>query len=286
MIIVKIIGGLGNQMFQYAYAKALQEKGNEVKIDISVFNTYKLHGGYQLDKYKIDLKASTIEENNRFYKNTNMIKILRRLGYDKSTIIKEETLLFDDTLLKVEDNNYISGYFQTELYFKDIRESILREFIMTNKYTSYTEKIQKNILSNSKTCSIHIRRGDFINNTNISLHGACDLSYYTEAIKFMNLQYRGLKYFIFSDDISWVRENLEIEDALYIDSAEPRPPHEDIYLMSICSHNIIANSSFSWWGAWLNQNQNKVVIAPKRWFVDDEMDKQAKGIAPDGWIKI
>lgn len=286
MIIVKIIGGLGNQMFQYAYAKALQVKGYDVKIDISAFDTYKLHGGYQLDKYNIDLKASTKKENNKFYKNDILSKVFRRLGYDSSNIIGENSLLFDGNLLDIEEDNYVSGYFQTELYFKNLRETLYKEFIVRDKYSFYTKEMAENILNQLTSCSIHVRRGDFINNTNITIHGSCDLSYYIQAVDFMNLEYGNLQYFVFSDDITWVKENLKIEDAKYIQSEEIRLPHEDIYLMSLCSHNIIANSSFSWWGAWLNQNSQKMVIAPKRWFMDEKLFQESADIVCENWKKI
>ena len=120
MIIVKIIGGLGNQMFQYAYAKALQQKGYEVKIDISAFETYKLHGGFQLDKYNIDLEISTKEENDKFYKNTLFSKILKKIGLGSSKCIIEESLLFNKNFLDIKNDSYIEGYFQCEKYFIDI----------------------------------------------------------------------------------------------------------------------------------------------------------------------
>lgn len=287
MVMVKIIGGLGNQMFQYAYAKALQQKGYEVKIDISVFETYKLHGGYQLDKYNIDLESSTKDENYKFYKNTFFYKVLRRFGMDFSRRIKEKSLLFDKKLLEIDDNSYLDGYFQCEKYFKDIREVILKQFSIKNQEISnYTKEIKNKILNSQNSCSLHIRRGDFVNSTNINIHGACDIKYYKKAIQYLEEKVENINYFIFSDDIEWVKENLAIENAIYIDSKEKRIPHEDIYLMSLCKNNIIANSSFSWWGAWLNQNEKKMVIAPKRWFADDKLESQSKDIVCESWVKI
>jgi len=287
LIIVKIIGGLGNQMFQYAYAKVLQQKGYTVKIDISAFETYKLHGGYQLDKYNIDLKISTKEENDKFYKNHFIAKTLRRLGFDNSNIIQEKSLAFDEKLLNIKNYNYISGYFQNEMYFKEIKEILLKEFTLNLDKSKYTNKIENEILDSKDSCAIHIRRGDYSNSTNINIHGVCDLAYYDKAISFINSKYDDLKYFIFSDDILWVKENLKMRNAIYyIDSEEKRTPHEDMYLMSLCKNNIIANSSFSWWGAWLNKNDEKIVIAPKRWFSDDTLEKQSKNIVCDSWLKI
>lgn len=285
MIIVKIIGGLGNQMFQYAYAKALQQKGYEVKIDVSAFNTYTLHGGYQLDKYNIDLEATTTVENNQFYKNSIVSKLLKKLGLYYSKIIEEKSLFFDENLLRVEDDKYIQGYFQSEKYFLDIREVILKQFTMISNITSYSKQVEKSILNSQNSCSIHIRRGDFTNSVNKNLHGICNIEYYEKAIQLMNNKEENINYFIFSDDIDWVKDNLKVNNAAYIDSEEKRLPHEDIYLMSLCKNNIIANSSFSWWGAWLNQNDKKIVIAPKRWFADEKMYAQSKDIICKSWIK-
>lgn len=286
MIIVKIIGGLGNQMFQYAYAKALEQRGNEVKIDITVFETYKLHGGYQLDKYDIDLKESSVEENNRYYSKTIFSKILRKVGVKSSTVIREKSLLFDDTFLNIEDDDYIEGYFQSEKYFKNIRDILLEQFSIKQNLSNYTTEIEKKIIKTKNSCSIHIRRGDFVNTTNINIHGNCDLVYYKKAISSLEDRIGKLKFFIFSDDIEWCKQNLEINNTVYIDSKEKRIPHEDIYLMSLCGHNIIANSSFSWWGAWLNKNEDKIVIPPKRWFADEKLDKESMDIVCEKWLKI
>lgn len=286
MIIVKIVGGLGNQMFQYAYAKELEQKGYDVKIDISAFDTYKLHGGYQLDKYNIDLKVSTYKENKKYYSNSLLSKVLRKIGIETSNAIREKSLLFDNTFLNIEDNNYVEGYFQSEKYFKDIRNILLEEFAIKQELFIYTKEIKQNIEESKNSCSIHIRRGDFINAKNASIHGACNLEYYQKAVEHIQTHVEDIHYFIFSDDIRWVKENLKLENAVYIESEEKRIPHEDIYLMSLCKHNIIANSSFSWWGAWLNHNNDKIVIAPKRWFASDEFEKQSSDIVCDGWVRV
>ena len=286
MTIVKIIGGLGNQMFQYAYAKSLEQKGYEVKIDISAFKTYKLHDGYQLNKYNIDLKKSTEEEKNKYYSNTIFSKILRKIGVESSKAIKEKSLLYDETFLNIEDDNYIEGYFQSEQYFKNIRDILIEQFTIKQEVSNYTKEINNKIALSKNSCSIHIRRGDFVNTTNINIHGSCNLEYYKKAIKYLENKMENISYFIFSDDIAWCKKNIETKNAIFIDNEEKRIPHEDIYLMSLCSHNIIANSSFSWWGAWLNQNENKMVIAPKQWFVDKKMQQQSKDIVCEDWIRI
>lgn len=267
MIIVRILGGLGNQMFQYAYAKAMQNQGYNVKLDISKFIKYRLHGGYHLDNYKIDLK------------NANSFSTtLGKLGIKKS--IKEKNLLFDEELKSLKGNEYLKGYFQTEKYFKEIRCVLLDQFSIKSELSTSTKKIHKKIKSIENTCSLHIRRGDYISDKKAnSVHGTCDLVYYENAMKLINKKYKNTHFFVFSDDIFWAKENLKIENAIYID--HKTIPHEDLYLMSLCKHNITANSSFSWWGAWLNKNDNKTIIAPKQWFVDKKNE-----VACQNWIKI
>ncbi|MGJ8742959.1 alpha-1,2-fucosyltransferase [Polaribacter sp.] len=267
MIVVRILGGLGNQMFQYAYAKALSKKGYEVQLDISAFKKYKLHGGYQLDKYKINLETA------------NPLAIfLGKIGLKKN--LKEKSLLFDKKMTSLKGNEYTKGYFQTEKYFKKIRAILLTEFVLKNELATSTKEISKEILSLENTCSLHIRRGDYVSDKKAnSVHGTCDLTYYKKAIETINKKYNNTHFYIFSDDISWTKENLTIENATFID--HKTIPHEDMYLMSLCKNNITANSSFSWWGAWLNNNKNKTVIAPKTWFVEKENE-----IVAANWIQL
>jgi len=282
MLIVKIIGGLGNQMFQYAYAKALQEKGYKVKLDISAYETYKLHGGYQLNKYNIDMEIAKSKEIEKLAKKNIFEKIMR-----KKKKLKEKNHLFDINLLQPDDEKYIVGYFQSEQYFIDIRKKILEDFVIKQKLSNYSSKVKGQILGCQNALSIHIRRGDYITNKNANQrHGTCSLNYYQEAYKRVSEMYGIMDCFVFSDDISWAKENLDFANTEYIASAEEQIPHEDIYLMSLCKHNIIANSSFSWWGAWLNENEAQCVIAPKQWIQDKQLQAYFEKIVPEHWIKM
>ena len=267
MIVVRIIGGLGNQMFQYAYAKNLQQKGYKVIIDISKSKKYKLHGGYQLDKFKIDLETST-----------KLSNFKSKLGLTK--VVKEKSLLFNEQFLNRTKNEYVKGYFQTEKYFTEIRTILLAQFIIKDKLSNSTKAYSEEINLKENSCSLHVRRGDYISNrkTN-SIHGTCGLHYYIEAIKLMIEKHDNTHFYVFSDDIPWAKENIKPENVTYIEHTTV--PHEDMLLMSLCKHNITANSSFSWWGAWLNKNKNKTVIAPKIWFLEKENE-----IACESWIKI
>jgi hypothetical protein len=267
MIIVKITGGLGNQMFQYAYAKSLQQRGYKVIINIAKSKRYKLHGGYHLNKFKIDLKTTTKVSN-----------LQSELGL--RTFLKEKSLLFNEAYLSIRRNQYVKGYFQTEKYFKDIRAILLDQFVLKEKLSNSTIGYSEDIKLKENSCSLHVRRGDFISNrkTN-SIHGTCGLHYYTEAIKLMKEKHNNTHFYVFSDDLEWAKQSIKIENVTYIDHTTI--PHEDMLLMSLCKHNITANSSFSWWGAWLNTNENKTVIAPKNWYTKNENE-----VACDSWIKL
>lgn len=267
MIIVRVLGGLGNQMFQYAFAKALEQKGHKVQIDLSKIKKYKLHGGYQLDKYQIDLKPANI-----------FSVFLAKIGIIKS--IKEKSSLFDKNLLNVNGRKYMKGYFQTEKYFKETREILLEQFQKTDKNADSTDEFSKKIKETASNCSLHVRRGDYVSNSkNHIIHGVCDLEYYKRAIEYILSKDAQTTFFIFSDDIPWTKENLKIKNAIYVE--HKCTPHEDMYLMSLCKNNITANSSFSWWGAWLNKNEEKTVVSPKEWYVSKETN-----IICEDWIKL
>jgi len=288
-------GGLGNQMFQYAYAKKLEKKGHHVKIDSS-FKRNGVGGEYQLDKYNIDLISSTNKENKHY--RSLVPKILRKISFYQSRVVKEKNLLFNDDYLNVEDDNFIIGFFVSEKYFKDIRSTLIRQFTIKKEVSAYTKDMELKILKSKNSCSIHIRRGDYLSDRYIKTHNVCGLEYYHKAIKHIQNEDKNLNFFIFSDDIEWAKENLKIKNATYIGGKDTHaelygknqenliPPHEDIYLMSLCSHNIVANSTFSWWGAWLNENKDKIVVAPKYWFLGDELQAISKDMFCADWVRM
>lgn len=285
MIVVKMQGGLGNQLFCYAFAKALEQKGYDVKIDTSVFQFNKIDK-YECDKYDIDLKISSQEDNKKVFNNSVIAKVLKRVGIDISKKIYEKNQLFDEALLNCRDNSYVEGFFQCENYFKNIREILLQQIRINRPLSEYTQDIKKQIISSRNSCSIHVRRGDMANNINIKIHGVCSLEYYKAAISFLETKLGKMNYFIFSDDIAWCKNNLKIKNATFVHSTENRIAHEDIFLMSLCEHNIIANSTFSWWGAWLNSNTHKICLAPKKWYESIELQLNAKDIIPKEWVRI
>lgn len=285
MIICKIIGGLGNQMFQYAYARMLKYKGYDVVIDISDFESYSVHRGYRLGYYAIDLDIATTEDKQRIGIGW-MENVKRKVKLPSQKHLIEHSLLFNPSFLEPIDNQLIEGYFQSENYFLEIRELLLAQFVLKEKLSSYPLTVIDEIYKSSVAVSLHVRRGDYLSTTNMQYHGCCSLEYYHCAMRTLQENYGKVRYFVFSDDIVWVKEHLEIENAFYVEHTSVYLEHEDIYLMSQCHHHIIANSSFSWWGAWLNERQDKVVIAPKKWFEDTLKQSQSHDIIPQNWIKL
>jgi hypothetical protein len=301
MIIVKLTGGLGTQMSQYAYAKALSMRGLEVKIDPSGLKFYKLHD-YELFRYNIDLNVSTKGENDKFHKFNFIISILCKWFTDKlivkflnrakvniytSQVLKEESHLFNQDFLEVSDNSYMIGDFKSEKYFKNIRNILLEQFVMKDKPSKYLEETEMKIAQSNNSCFIHVRRGDFVDNKKtFKVHGVCEADYYHSAAEYVSSRIKDLEFFIFSNDLDWCKKNLKIANATFVENKRRKSPHEDIHLMSLCQHSIIDHSAFCWWGAWLNQNNDNIVVAPAHWFANKKLREESKDIYCESWIKV
>ena len=282
--IVNFIGGLGNQMFQYAFYKSLEQCFENVKADISGFKNYKLHNGFELeDIFDIKINHSTNFENLKLGGGHFFIaKIWRRVCMLMNCYcLCKEPFLFDPYIFEHKKSTYYWGHWQNERYFCNISDQIRKDFIFKTQLNEKNLRI-KNIIDEKKSISMHIRRGDYVNN---SIHGdICNAEYYHKAINYINSMVSDATYFIFSDDIAWCKNNFEITNCHYIDWNKGKESYVDMQLMSLCNHNIIANSSFSWWGAWLNNNPQKIVVSPSKWFNGIEYD--IKDIIPTKWILI
>ncbi|WP_332453225.1 alpha-1,2-fucosyltransferase [Chryseobacterium aquaticum] len=284
MIAIELIGGLGNQMFQYAAAKALALHHNEdILIDKRLFASYELHN-YSLNHFNI--KALFLEEKIVF--NPSFSDRVKAVISGKKIFKKyqEDDLSYDESFFKTPHRNiYLKGYFQSEKYFIRYEDQIRKEFEITAPLKQQTFDML-NVIGSVNSVSLHIRRGDYVTNSEANaVHGTCDLNYYHRAIDSINKKIENAVFFIFSDDIDWAKQNLKtINKTYFVDFNDASTNYEDIKLMSNCKHNIIANSSFSWWGAWLNRNKGKIVIAPKKWFNTDAHN--SKDILPESWLKI
>jgi hypothetical protein len=292
MILVRVTGGLGNQMFQYAFGRVLQLKyKTALKVNPIWFNDKerKKHETLQLHLFPNTDVTNASEKEVFFYKRKTLLgsKLLLNLKWrwSRYSMFIEPAFNFQPNVITTSTKNCsLEGYWQSEKYFKHIRQTLLNDF----EFPPLNDKNREieQIIRNNNSISIHLRRGDFIadplNNKN---HGFIGLKYYAEAVGQFSKEQEAPLYFIFSDDINWVREHLKLsQDTLYIDWNKNEEAINDMHLMSLCQHNIIANSSFSWWAAWLNQNPNKIVIAPKKWF--NERDWNTSDLIPDAWEKL
>lgn len=287
MIAVNLIGGLGNQMFQYAFGYAMaREKGTDLKLDISGFEKYPLRS-YGLDCFSI--LPIFLEKDEVGVFKSKPRGILSKLCFIKRKrdyhFYQEPYFHYNENVFSAPNNTYFQGYWQSEKYFVKYRGELLGQFKLKNPLTSsgssYLEAIQS-----SCSVSLHIRRGDYVsNNKTNAVHGVCDLDYYKSAVSLILDSHPSTTFFVFSDDIDWCKQHFTfLDNPHFVELDESAPDCEEMYLMSQCKHNIIANSSFSWWGAWLNQNPDKIVVAPKKWFADESIN--TSDLIPVSWIRL
>lgn len=301
MIIVNIYGGLGNQMFQYALGRSLSQKLNtSLKIDYSINLTRKDFNPDDIpsifDIFNINVEKATIQEIRKF-KASNKYSILKNIYIyiinkypiffkTKFKLIKETNSDFNRLIMSLSGNCYLSGYWQSEKYFINIKDLIWENFNIKNPLERDNLEVAKKI-ENSVSVSIHLRGRDYITKSETNkIHFTCDNSYYERSINYILERVKNPAFFIFSDDPEWAKSFLKINyPCTFVEgNSWNKKSFEDLRLMSLCKHNIIANSSFSWWAAWLNKNPNKIVIAPVKWFNDSS--RNSKDIIPNSWIKI
>ena len=221
------------------------------------------------------------------HKKNGYIKFLIDIiSKNHKLVYKEPHLSFDKNYASLPNGSYLKGYWQSEKYFENNKLNILNDLRIITDQSSQNVEISKQIASNVSV-SLHIRRGDYVSNSEYNAtHGTCSLSYYKTAVSYL-LKNIGKNFtiFAFSDDPEWVYSNLKLPvDIRFVNNNSSEYSYEDLRLMSECNHNIIANSSFSWWGAWLNTNNNKIVIAPSKWYANQYIKNN--DIIPANWIKI
>jgi len=291
MVIVRIIGGLGNQLFQYAAGRRLAALHKvPLRLDISGFEGYKLHK-YSLGHFNISEEFADPGDVSGFkYRSSLAGKFygffLRVFGRSRAfSHVREKKFSFDPVIALRGGDVYLDGYWQSEKYFKDIEPLIRQDFSFKHSPDQVNQDAVRQI-ANCNSVSVHIRRGDYVSNpeTN-SIHGTSSMEYYRSAMRFLLNKNPDARFFIFTDDPAWVGKNMAFESPVeLLTHNDANKNYEDMRLMSLCKHNIIANSSFSWWGAWLNSNPEKIVVAPKKWFNDLSMD--TKDLIPENWVRI
>ncbi len=257
MITVKYAGGLGNQMFQYAFARALNSTGKTVGADISSFDNINSRE-WELEIFD-NIDKTLIRPNRE--KKTIIGKILRK---EKILIENENEFRVRQSRFFDVENVKIIGYFQSPHYFEKIAETVKKEFAFNENDIGLQNAIKQ--VEKENSVAIHVRRGDYLKYPEI-YGNICTLDYYKNAIEYINNNQVEAKFYVFSDDIEWAKEQEVFKNSVFVehDTYTDEKAWMDMCLMSHCKHNIIANSSYSWWASYLNRNKNKIVIMPHKW---------------------
>lgn len=283
-------------MFQYALGRALSEHLNtSLKFDLSVLldrTPIESHifRDYELSIFNIDVEFASLEEKNRYIcpysSNPKLIfwKLQRKMmSYN---FYKEKSFCFDPEVFNLKSNTYLDGFWQSPKYFNKIKNTISKVFLFQD-YLPDALTTLANEIENSNSICLHVRRGDYVSHPNANkFHGVKGIDYFDTAISLVAQILTDIKIYVFSDDISWCIQNLKSEFiTTFVEYEYPHKKPKDYFrLMILCKHFIIPNSSFSWWAAWLNQNPQKIVIAPKKWFNDPMID--TSDLIPDNWVTI
>lgn len=293
MIIVRFMGGLGNQLFQYALGRRLSvERSSTVKFDPKFFAVVK-DRPYGLANFSTKVEFATDQEADEV-KGKTYTGIQRRIFYKwqeqipyfKRHYVREEVFGFDPNILKVGKVAYLEGYWQSEKYFAAIADQLREELKPAISLSPASAGWSENIQRVPESVSVHIRRGDYVQPSDANqVTSVLQREYYLKAMQFFNQTLLAPVYFVFSDDIEWAMENLPHSQNMHFVAQGPEIPDvEDLILMSCCRHHIIANSSFSWWGAWLSKDPTKLVIAPKIWFPGSAINTE--DIYCKNWIRL
>jgi len=279
-------------MFQYAAGRSLSLRLNEpLFLDLNGFPDYHLHHGFELS-YVFKCHADEAGEEQvrevlgwRGSRKMRSLLLKTQLKWMRSSyFVTEPHFHYWSGFKDIRDSCYLSGYWQSEKYFESVSEVIRADFVFRHALEGKNLALAQQ-MKGCNAVSLHVRRGDYVSDVKTnSTHGVCSLDYYRDAVKHMMEHVSLPHFFIFSDDIAWCREHLGLKDhCSYIDHNTGHDSYRDMQLMSLCHHHIIANSSFSWWGAWLNPSGDKIVIAPKQWFVSGF---NSSDLIPSAWLRL
>ncbi|MEZ4195092.1 MAG: alpha-1,2-fucosyltransferase [Candidatus Paceibacterota bacterium] len=286
MIIVNLKGGLGNQMFQYALGRKLAQKNNDLlKLDTDGLRRANelgdIYRPFSLEQFNIIKNIAEPEEVRALKYPFGIIS--KGLRWSNLHILRRTHTVYEKDILEKTGDIFLDGFWQSPLYFTDIKEILLKEFTLSKPF-SEAGAIFAEQIKNSPAVALHVRRGDYIKNPRVEKEfGPCSLDFYKNAMAEIEKVLPEPTYFVFSDDLPWVKENLPLGNKAVFVKGTGMTDAEDLILMSMCQHNIIANSSFSWWSGWLNPNPNKVVIAPTPWF---NLSPYDKNLIPESWLQL
>lgn len=290
MIVTRLLGGLGNQMFQYALGRALSARHSTVlKLDTTAFEAYRLRT-YALRHFNIVADELSPTERRKLgipqEGGTRLGRLISRFLWPPSILtVDERSFEFDAAVLESPVPCYLRGYWQSPKYFAAIDSCIRQELTLRDPPDRQNREAAANISDCVSVC-VHVRRGDYVESATTSrFHGTCSPAYYLAAEERLLQQLSNPRLFVFSDDPDWAVQNLRfVSPVTYFRHNGAERDYEDLRLMSLCKHHIIANSTFSWWGAWLCRNPDKIVIAPQNWF--REATHSTRDLIPDNWIRM
>ncbi|MBF0430909.1 MAG: alpha-1,2-fucosyltransferase [Fibrobacteria bacterium] len=299
MIIMRLKGGLGNQLFQYALGRKLSLlTGYQLKFDIyTSFENCFYNRSYKLHHFNIHGDIATVKDMRKYrrYTSRNLAwriqrKLLSFLPFYEPYIITQNDIGYSPFILKQYKDAYFNGYWQTQKYFIDIEDKIKEELQVKHSLQGPNLNMANKIKSSHAVC-VHIRRLHGVSVTgnarehDVKLFGTTSIDYYDKAVAYIYKKFPDIKIFVFSDDPLWVIENVKFPcPSVYVSHNDLDHEFEDLRLMSFCKHHIIANSTFSWWAAWLNRFPGKIVIAPKQWGNSPELDNQ--DLLPETWLRF
>lgn len=277
MRLIKMTGGLGNQMFIYAMYLKMKTVSPDVRIDLSDMVHYQVHYGYEMNKV-FHLPRT------EFCINRSLKKIIEFLLFKTILERKQGGSLVSYTRKYHWPWIYFKGFYQSEKYFAGIEKEVREAFVFDIRRASRRSlRAMQEIKADPHAVSIHVRRGDYLLEKHWKALGyICQSSYYLNALAELEKRVKNPHYYVFSEDLNWVRQNLPLTKAEFIDWNKGEDSWQDMMLMSHCRHHIICNSTFSWWGAWLNPSLDKIVIAPERW----TQTTDSADVVPESWLKV
>ncbi len=286
ILVTRLHGGLGNQMFQYAAGRAIALRtAAELYLDLSYFEREPLHA-FGLQHFSAKYKIATTSELPPGQRAKPLRYLLWRTLRLNPTLVREKSLGFDPRVRAITPPAYLHGYWQSEKYFADVADIVISDLAVKTPPSQANAAMLERIRGGS-SISLHVRRGDYASDpATLATHGLCSPDYYQKAVEAIAKR-TGVKsvIYVFSDDPDWAENNLSFGlETVVVRGNTADTNYEDLRLMSACDHHVIANSSFSWWGAWLNPSTDKIVVAPKRWFANPKMYNP--DIVPDGWLRV
>jgi len=303
-VVVCLFGGLGNQMFQYAAGRSLALKtGSRLVLDATGFNLPNARRAYALADYP--LAAQTRFDGYRYpprqspvrfpapkwsawigraaqLVHANIIPFGRAAGENAYSVFAERSFDFDERFWECGPQTYLVGYWQSERYFIDVADAIRRELSYPRPPDAANAQWLARIRAANAVC-VHVRRGDYLLPAHFQHHGLCSADYYRRAVRLIRERVRTPQFFVFSDDWAWCRENLADNDIVIVDANRPDAGQDELRLMAACRHHVIANSSLSWWAAWLGASDGQSVVAPTPWFTHRS---ETPDLLPAGWVVL